>query len=160
VNKVRSAIDCGDIADRTSTTVGQAPASLSDLQPNPARSNMRCRVVHQKVISASALETALQTRAQLPAPIYSRSGTLLFRFFHNRPPLFRTVRKYLQEKALVAFLHDLDLDGFLRHCRRTWGLEAGSGKTEAEGQADQVKGKAQNAVGGAKDKAREVLNGE
>jgi len=37
---------------------------------------------------------------------------------------------------------------------------AGDAKTEAEGQADQVKGKAQNAVGGAKDKAREVLNGE
>jgi hypothetical protein len=33
-------------------------------------------------------------------------------------------------------------------------------KTETEGQADQVKGKAQNAVGGAKDKAREVLKGE
>ena len=40
------------------------------------------------------------------------------------------------------------------------GKMTGDAKTEAEGQADQVRGKAQNAVGGAKDKAREVLNGE
>jgi uncharacterized protein YjbJ (UPF0337 family) len=36
----------------------------------------------------------------------------------------------------------------------------GDAKTETEGQADQIKGKAQNAVGGAKDKAREVLNSD
>jgi len=36
----------------------------------------------------------------------------------------------------------------------------GDAKTETEGQADQVKGKAQNAVGGVKDKAREALKGE
>ncbi|KAH2816165.1 hypothetical protein KXV85_004398, partial [Aspergillus fumigatus] len=35
------------------------------------------------------------------------------------------------------------------------GKMTGDAKTEAEGQADQVKGKAQNAVGGMKDKARE-----
>ena len=39
-----------------------------------------------------------------------------------------------------------------------FGKMTGDAKTEAEGQADQVKGKAQNAVGGLKDKAREVLN--
>jgi len=33
-------------------------------------------------------------------------------------------------------------------------------KTEAEGQADQVKGNAQNAVWGGRDKARKVLNCE
>ncbi len=38
------------------------------------------------------------------------------------------------------------------------GKVTGDSKTETEGQADQVKGKAQNAVGGMKDKAREVLN--
>jgi uncharacterized protein YjbJ (UPF0337 family) len=40
------------------------------------------------------------------------------------------------------------------------GKMTGDSKTEAEGQAEQVKGKAQNAVGGLKDKAREVLNGD
>ena len=40
------------------------------------------------------------------------------------------------------------------------GKITGDTKTEAEGQADQVKGKAQNAVGGMKDKAREFLNGD
>jgi uncharacterized protein YjbJ (UPF0337 family) len=37
---------------------------------------------------------------------------------------------------------------------------AGDSKAKTEGQADQVKDKAQNAVGGMEDKAREVLNGE
>ena len=40
------------------------------------------------------------------------------------------------------------------------GKMTGDAKTEGEGQADQVKGKVQNAVGGAKDKAREVMNGD
>ena len=40
------------------------------------------------------------------------------------------------------------------------GKMTGDAKTETEGQADQVKGKAQNAVGGARDKARELLNGD
>lgn len=40
------------------------------------------------------------------------------------------------------------------------GKMTGDAKTEAEGQADQVKGKAQNTVGGIKDKAREVLNSD
>jgi uncharacterized protein YjbJ (UPF0337 family) len=40
------------------------------------------------------------------------------------------------------------------------GKMTGDAKTEAEGQADQLKGKTQNALGGAKDKAREVLNDE
>jgi uncharacterized protein YjbJ (UPF0337 family) len=40
------------------------------------------------------------------------------------------------------------------------GKITGDTKTEAEGQADQAKGKAQNTVGGMKDKAREVLNDE
>ena len=40
------------------------------------------------------------------------------------------------------------------------GKLTGDANTEAEGQADQVKGKAQNAVGGIKDKAREVLDGD
>jgi uncharacterized protein YjbJ (UPF0337 family) len=40
------------------------------------------------------------------------------------------------------------------------GKMTGDSKTEAEGKAEQVKGNAQNAVGGLKDKAREALNGE
>jgi uncharacterized protein YjbJ (UPF0337 family) len=38
------------------------------------------------------------------------------------------------------------------------GKFTGDTKTETEGQADQVKGNAQNAVGGMKDKAREIMN--
>ena len=40
------------------------------------------------------------------------------------------------------------------------GKMTGDSKTEAEGRADQIKGKTQNAVGGLKDKAREVLKGD
>lgn len=38
------------------------------------------------------------------------------------------------------------------------GKVTGDSKTEAEGKADQVEGKVQNTVGGAKDKARELLD--
>ena len=40
------------------------------------------------------------------------------------------------------------------------GKMTGDSKTQAEGQADQAEGKVQNTVGGLKDKAREVLDGE
>jgi uncharacterized protein YjbJ (UPF0337 family) len=40
------------------------------------------------------------------------------------------------------------------------GKVTGDAKTEAEGKADKTEGKVQNTVGGIKDKAREVLNGD
>ena len=36
----------------------------------------------------------------------------------------------------------------------------GDAKLQSEGEADQVKGKTQNAIGGLKDSAREVLDGK
>ncbi len=41
--------------------------------------------------------------------------------------------------------------------KETWGKATGDAKTEAEGKADKMEGKVQNAVGGMKDKARETL---
>lgn len=38
------------------------------------------------------------------------------------------------------------------------GKVTGDAKTEAEGKADKAKGKVQNAVGGAKDEARDAMN--
>ena len=38
--------------------------------------------------------------------------------------------------------------------KETWGKVTGDAKTEAEGKADQVKGKIQNTIGGLKDTAR------
>lgn len=38
------------------------------------------------------------------------------------------------------------------------GKVTGDGKTEAEGAAEKTIGKGQNTVGGAKDKARDVIN--
>jgi uncharacterized protein YjbJ (UPF0337 family) len=40
--------------------------------------------------------------------------------------------------------------------KEAWGKVTGDAKTEAEGTADKAKGKVQNAVGGAKDTAREA----
>jgi uncharacterized protein YjbJ (UPF0337 family) len=40
------------------------------------------------------------------------------------------------------------------------GKMTGDTKTESEGMYDKAEGKAQNTVGGMKDKAREVLNGD
>ena len=44
--------------------------------------------------------------------------------------------------------------------KETVGKVTGDAKTEAEGKADKTEGKVQNTVGGIKDKAREVLNGD
>jgi uncharacterized protein YjbJ (UPF0337 family) len=40
--------------------------------------------------------------------------------------------------------------------KEAWGKVTGDAKTEAEGKAEQVAGRAQNAVGGIKDAAREA----
>ena len=40
------------------------------------------------------------------------------------------------------------------------GKTVGDAKLESDGKADKIEGKAQNAIGGVKDKAREVLNGD
>ncbi len=40
------------------------------------------------------------------------------------------------------------------------GKLTGDAKLESEGKADQIEGKAQNAVGGIKDSAREALDGK
>ena len=42
--------------------------------------------------------------------------------------------------------------------KEAFGKVTGDTKTEAEGKADKTAGKAQNAVGGAKDAARDTLN--
>jgi uncharacterized protein YjbJ (UPF0337 family) len=41
--------------------------------------------------------------------------------------------------------------------KETFGKVTGDAKTEAEGKSDKTEGKVQNAVGGIKDKAREML---
>jgi uncharacterized protein YjbJ (UPF0337 family) len=41
--------------------------------------------------------------------------------------------------------------------KEAWGKATGDAKTQAEGKADKAEGTLQNAVGGMKDKAREVL---
>ena len=40
--------------------------------------------------------------------------------------------------------------------KETWGKVTGDTKTEAEGKADKVEGRVQNAVGGVKDAARDA----
>jgi len=40
--------------------------------------------------------------------------------------------------------------------KETWGKATGDAKTEAEGKADKAEGRMQNAVGGAKETAREA----
>jgi uncharacterized protein YjbJ (UPF0337 family) len=40
--------------------------------------------------------------------------------------------------------------------KETWGKATGDAKTEAEGKADRAEGRVQNAVGGAKETAREA----
>jgi uncharacterized protein YjbJ (UPF0337 family) len=40
--------------------------------------------------------------------------------------------------------------------KEAWGKATGDAKTEAEGKADKARGRAQNAVGGIKDAAREA----
>lgn len=42
--------------------------------------------------------------------------------------------------------------------KETFGKVTGDTKTEAEGKADKAAGKVQNAVGGAKDSARDAVN--
>jgi uncharacterized protein YjbJ (UPF0337 family) len=42
--------------------------------------------------------------------------------------------------------------------KEAWGKMTGDAKTEAEGKADRMAGKVQNAVGGAKDAARDALD--
>ena len=42
--------------------------------------------------------------------------------------------------------------------KETWGKVTGDAKTEAEGKSDKAAGKVQNAVGGAKDAARDAVN--
>jgi uncharacterized protein YjbJ (UPF0337 family) len=40
--------------------------------------------------------------------------------------------------------------------KETWGKATGDAKTEAEGKADKAEGRVQNAVGGAKETARDA----
>jgi len=40
--------------------------------------------------------------------------------------------------------------------KETWGKATGDAKTEAEGKVEKTEGRAQNAVGGAKDAARDA----
>ena len=42
--------------------------------------------------------------------------------------------------------------------KEAWGKITGDAKTEAEGKADKMEGRVQNAVGGIKDAAREASN--